>query len=80
LSVTFALGYGSRETICWVVTATGYSGDDTRDSMLASVEKCSGDQLPSTSGQWLSHNGTAYIADQTRLFACQIGLQPVTTP
>jgi putative transposase len=24
--------------------------------------------------------GSAYIAEQTRLFACQIGLQPVTTP
>lgn len=30
--------------------------------------------------QWLSDNGSAYIAEQTRLFAHQIGLQPVTTP
>ncbi|OXT57476.1 transposase, partial [Pseudomonas aeruginosa] len=27
-----------------------------------------------------SDNGSAYIAEQTRLFARQIGLQPVTTP
>ena len=30
--------------------------------------------------QWLSDNGSAYTAEQTRLFARQIGLQPVTTP
>ncbi|QLL13450.1 DDE-type integrase/transposase/recombinase [Pseudomonas chlororaphis subsp. aurantiaca] len=30
--------------------------------------------------QWLSDNGSAYIAEQTRLLARQIGLQPVTTP
>ena len=28
----------------------------------------------------LSDNGSAYIAEQTRLFAREIGLQPVTTP
>ncbi len=29
--------------------------------------------------QWLSDNGSAYTAEQTHLFARQIGLQPVTT-
>ncbi len=28
----------------------------------------------------VSDNGSAYTAEQTRLFARQIGLQPVTTP
>lgn len=45
--------------------------------MLESVEKRFGDQLPATPGQWLSDNGSAYIAKQTCLFARQIGLQPV---
>ena len=48
--------------------------------MLENVEKRFGDQLPTTPVQWLSDNGSAYTAEQTRLFARQIGLQPVTTP
>nr|WP_230376279.1 IS3 family transposase [Pseudomonas fulva] len=80
LSVTFALDCCDREAIGWVASPTGYSGDDIRDLMLESVEKRFGEQLPSTPVQWLSDNGSAYIAEQTRLFARQIGLQPVTTP
>ncbi len=80
LSVSFALDCCDREAIGWVASPTGYSGDDIRDLMLESVEKRFGDQLPSTPVQWLSDNGSAYIAEQTRIFAQQIGLQPVTTP
>ncbi|MDI1332514.1 IS3 family transposase [Pseudomonas sp.] len=80
LSVTFALDCCDREAIGWVASPTGYSGDDIRDLMLESVEKRFGDQLPATPVQWLSDNGPAYTAEQTRLFARQIGLQPVTTP
>ncbi len=80
LSVTFALDCCDREAIGWVASPTGYSGDDILDLMLESVEKRFGDQLPRTPVQWLSDNGSAYIAEQTRLFARQIGLQPVTTP
>jgi len=78
--VTFALDCCDREAIGWVASPTGYSGDDIRDLMLESVEKRFGDQLPATPVQWLSDNGSAYTAEQTRLFARQIGLQPVTTP
>ncbi|MEB0047542.1 MULTISPECIES: IS3 family transposase [unclassified Pseudomonas] len=80
LSVTFALDCCDREAIGWVASPTGYSGDDIRDLMLESVEKRFGDQLPATPVQWLSDNGSAYTAEQTRLFARQIGLQPLTTP
>ncbi|TPG89070.1 IS3 family transposase [Pseudomonas caspiana] len=80
LSVTFALDCCDREAIGWVASPTGYSGDDIRDLMLESVEKRFGNQLPATPVQWLSDNGSAYTAEQTRLFARQIGLQPVTTP
>ncbi len=80
LSVTFALDCCDREAIGWVASPTGYSGDDIRDLMLESVEKRFGDQLPQTPVQWLSDNGSAYTAEQTRQFARQIGLQPVTTP
>ncbi|WP_423143238.1 IS3 family transposase [Pseudomonas chlororaphis] len=80
LSVTFALDCCDREAIGWVASPTGYSGDDIRDLMLESVEKRFGDQLPATPVQWLSDNGSAYTAEQTRLFARQIGLHPVTPP
>ncbi|WP_422121727.1 IS3 family transposase [Pseudomonas chlororaphis] len=80
LSVTFALDCCDREAIGWVASPTGYSGDDIRDLMLESVEKRFGDQLPATPVQWLSDNGSAYTAEQTRLFARQIGLQTMTTP
>jgi putative transposase len=80
LSVTFALDCCDREAIGWVASPTGYSGDDIRDLMLEAVEKRFGEQAPATPVQWLSDNGSAYIAEQTRLFARQIGLQPVTTP
>ncbi|MBK5552921.1 IS3 family transposase [Pseudomonas sp. TH03] len=80
LSMTFALDCCDREAIGWVASPTGYSGDDVRDLMLESVEKRFGDQLPPTPVQWLSDNGSAYTAEQTRLFARQIGLQPVNTP
>lgn len=79
LSVTFALDCCDREAIGWVASPTGYRGDDIRDLMLESVEKRFDDQLPATAVQWLSDNGSAYTAEQTRLFARQIGLQPVTT-
>ena len=80
LSVTFALDCCDREAIGWVASPTGYSGDDIRDLMLEAVEKRFGEQLPIKPVQWLSDNGSAYIAEQTRLFAREIGLQPVTTP
>lgn len=48
--------------------------------MLEAVEKRFAEQPPAQPVQWLSDNGSAYIAEQTLLFAREIGLQPVTTP
>ncbi|WP_321143134.1 IS3 family transposase [Pseudomonas extremaustralis] len=79
VTFTFALDCCDREAIGRVAIPTGYSGDDIHDLMLESVEKRFGDQRPATPVQWLSDNGSAYTAEQTRLFARQIGLQPVTT-
>lgn len=78
--MTFALYCSDREAIGWVASPIGYSDDDIRDLMLESVEKRFGDQLPAAPVQWLSDNGSAYTAEQTRLLARQIGLQLVTTP
>lgn len=80
LRVTFALDCCDREAISWVASANGYSGDDVRDVMLEAVEQRFGSELPASPVQWLSDNGSAYTAEQTRAFARQIGLLPLTTP
>lgn len=80
LRVTFALDCCDREAISWVVSPNGYSGDDVRDVMLEAIEQRFGSELPASPVQWLSDNGSAYTAEQTRAFARQIGLLPLTTP
>jgi putative transposase len=57
------------------------SGDDVRDLMVAAVEHRFGrvNRLPVTI-EWLSDNGSCYIAGDPRSFARDIGLEPRTTP
>ncbi len=57
-----------------------YIGDDVRDVMLEAIEQRFCGELPASSVQWLSDNGSAYTAEQTRAFARQIGLLSLTTP
>ncbi len=80
LRVTFALDCCDREAISWVASPHGYRGDDVRDVMLEAIEQRFGSELPTSPVQWLSDNGSAYTAEQTRAFARQIGLLPLTTP
>ncbi len=47
--------------------------------MLRSVEKRFGDRLPDTPVQWLTDNGSAYTAHETRRFARELNLEPCTT-
>jgi putative transposase len=49
--------------------------------MVASVESRFGliNRLPQTI-EWLSDNGSGYIANETKSFARQLGLEPRTTP
>jgi putative transposase len=81
LRVTFALDCCDREAMSWVATTGGHSGDIVRDVMLAAVENRFGAALHTPSEiEWLSDNGSGYIADETRRFAMAIGLKPLTTP
>jgi len=81
LRVTFALDCCDREAMSWVATTAGYSGDDVRDVMLAAVEQRFGNAMKTpTEIEWLSDNGSGYIAGKTRSFAADIGLKPLTTP
>jgi transposase InsO family protein len=65
----------------FLATTSGVSGEDVRDLMLAAVEHRFGpvNRLP-VSIEWLSDNGSCYLAGKTRSFACDIGLEPRTTP
>ncbi|MGC1356233.1 MAG: integrase core domain-containing protein, partial [Xanthobacteraceae bacterium] len=70
-----------REAMSVLATTGGISGDDVRDLMVAAVEHRFGgvNRLPTTI-EWLSDNGSCYIAGDTRRFARNIGLEPRTTP
>lgn len=81
LRVTFALDCCDREALSWAATTAGHSGDVVRDVMLAALEHRFGhaDQVPQQI-EWLTDNGSGYIATKTREFAGRIGLKPLTTP
>lgn len=79
--VAFALDCCDREAMAWVATTQGIKGGDVRDLMTASVESRFGpiNRLPRTI-EWLSDNGSGYIAKETRAFARDLGFEPLTTP
>lgn len=79
--VAFALDCCDREAMSFLATTAGISGEDVRDLMVAAVEHRFGrvNRLPVTI-EWLSDNGSCYIAGETRTFAHGIGLEPRTTP
>jgi len=87
--VAFALDCCDREAISWVATTEGIKGEDVRDlgakrelcRMIASVESRFGrvNRLPRTV-EWLSDNGSCYIAKDTKSFARDLGFEPLTTP
>lgn len=79
--IAFTLDCCDREAISWVATTGGINGGDIRDLMTESVERRFGpvNRLP-VPIEWLSDNGSPYIARKTRAFAGEIGLVPRTTP
>ncbi len=80
LRVTFALDCCDREAMSWAATTGGHSGDIVRDVMLAAVEHRFGGNLKAPEQiEWLTDNGSGYIAEKTRAFAAEIGLKPLTT-
>jgi putative transposase len=79
--VAFALDCCDREAMSYVATTGGIGGQEVRDLMVAAIEHRFGqvNRLPQTI-EWLTDNGSAYIATETRRFAREIGLEPRTTP
>ncbi len=74
--VAFALDCCDREAMSWVATTGGITGDMVRDLMVEAVEGRFDDESPKRPIEWLTDNGSPYIARDTRSFAREIGLEP----
>jgi putative transposase len=77
--VAFALDCCDREAISWVATTAGIDGAMVRDLMVEALEARFGEQLPAQPIEWLSDNGSCYVARDTRAFAHELRLIPLTT-
>ena len=78
--VLFAIDACDREIIAWSATTSGVSGEMVRDLMIACVERRFGALRTSHPVEWLSDNGSAYIAKETRQIATALGLHLAFTP
>ena len=79
--VAFALDCCDREILSWVATTRGITCHLINDLMMQAMEKRFGmDHHPDQPIEWLTDNGSCYIAHETKAFARMIGLKPVTTP
>lgn len=79
--VAFSLDCCDREIISYVATTAGISATMVQDILVESVEKRFGDtqRLPQEI-EWLTDNGSCYIAEETRKFAKTLGFKVCTTP
>lgn len=79
--VAFSLDCCDREVMSWVAVVNGgIDGHLVRDMMLEAVEARFSALRAPMPIQWLSDNGSPYIAADTRAFARELGLVPLTTP
>lgn len=81
VQVIFALDCCDREVLSYLATTGGISGEMARDVLTEAFEK----RFPGTLTapcplEWLTDNGPAYIAGDTREYARQLGLRVCTTP
>ena len=79
--VTFSLDCCDRQAIAFAATTAGISGELVRDVMVQTLTTRFGqvEQAPQPA-QWLSDNGSGYIAPETVAFARDIGLIACRTP
>ncbi len=79
--VLFVLDACDREIIAWSAVANaGISGEMVRDLMVAAVERRFGTAHAPHPVEWLSDNGSAYIAKDTADMARALGLTLLFTP
>ncbi len=79
--VVFSLDCCDHETISWSATTGGINSVMVQDLLTESVEKRFGNALYLPHAvEWLTDNGSCYIADSTRTFAASLGFIVCTTP
>jgi transposase InsO family protein len=78
--VLFAIDACDREIMAWSATTGGVSGEMVRDLMVACVERRFGTTRTPHAVEWLSDNGSAYIAKRTGETATALGLHLAFTP
>src|ERR1017187_10441462 len=79
--VTFSLDCCVRQAIAFAATTAGISGEFVRKVMVQTLFERFGEllELPHPA-EWLSDNGSGYIARETRAFAGDIGMIPCRNP
>lgn len=84
VTATFAKDCCDREIMAWRAwEGKGLSGEPVRDMLVEAVEQRFGtsDGIPTEHPlEFLSDNGSAYIAHETRKVARSLGLKPINTP
>ena len=79
--ILFVLDACDREIITWsAVAKAGISGEMVRDLMVTAVERRFGTTKVPQPVEWLSDNGSAYIAKETADTARALGLTLLFTP
>ncbi|EPI9436236.1 IS3 family transposase [Shigella flexneri] len=79
--VVFSLDCCDREAISWSATTGGINSVMVQDLLTESVEKRFVNTLYLPHAvEWLTDNGSCYIADATRRFAALLGFIVCTTP
>jgi putative transposase len=84
VTATFAKDCCDREIMAWRAwEGKGLPGEPVREMLIEAVEKRFG-AVESVPGghtlEFLSDNGSAYVSNQTRSIARQLGLKPINTP
>ena len=75
MRILFVLDAFDREIIAWsAVAQSGISGEMVRDLMITAVERRFGTTKVPQPVEWLSDNGSAYIAKETADTARALGL------
>lgn len=79
--VAFALDCCDREAIAHVATTEGIKSEDVQDLVITAVENRFGlvNTLPKPI-EWLTDNGSCFIAKDTRSLLMDIGMEPCSTP
>lgn len=79
--VAFALDCCDREAIAHVATTAGIKSEDVQDLVITAVENRFGliNPLPKPI-EWLTDNGSCFIAKDTRSLLIDIGMEQCSTP